>query len=1195
MKSTIKKINFNKSLIKKLYNEKITILYATQTGTTEKYAKSLYNSARARKLNPEIYKMDDFDFENSLNKKQTIIFLLSTFYNGEFPDNASKFWKHLSNQSIEKSFLSPLTYSVFGLGNSSFKDTFTRSARLLDDRIEKLGGKKLIISGYGDEYDINGIESGYKPWVKRLWKELGVSESVEIPLNYSIKTLSEYDNKKSSDPIQSKDFEKFRVVKNELLTGPKADKPVYNLTINISDKDIKYNPGDKIMVQPTNSDEIVNRAAQLLGISNVNQLIEIKQLSSYSTVYPKKCSIRNILQSYLDLSSIPSRSFLEEISLLAQNKEEKIELENLATDLLSGNLYSVKSLTERFSILDILEKFKSVKLSLELLMTIVPVIFPRYYSICSSQLKNHYTMEIEYNLETKQCKDNKLFKGLATSYMSNLKENDFITLSRPKNIEMIDETTKDIFLIGLGSGLGVIRGILENRYIKKKSNLKIGKATLFVGVRHKNDFIYEEELRFYEKQGIVDIIEAYSMENGNKTVIDTIKENSDLVSKVFKNKDIQYFYCGLGGLIPNHIEQAIILAINKSSNLGKLTINKMITEMKINKVWNVEGFSVNLDEENYLKNTLLKKQGKLEISDTKSIYDQFSGSKMFCFQCEQTNAGKGCTTVGVCGKTPEVAALQDLLVDYIKRMSWFAHILRKNFNYENEEINRLSLISLFSTLTNVNFDAKRIIDYINEVRAKTKELNELYLIETQKTQNHIEEKIPEEDSELSKISGNFSIDNIDLLTKKGESYGVLKKYFTFSDDSVVGLQEMLVYGLKGISAYADHALMQGLENKEIYSFIHEALYFLTSKNCEDIGKNLEMLMKCGLINYKTMELLHQANTKYGVQTPQSVSTKPEAGKCIMISGHDLKMLEELLKQLKDSDINVYTHGEMLPAHGYEKLRAFKNLKGHLGGAWQKQSLEFAKFPGPIVMTTNCLTQPKEEYKDRIFTVGAVGWPNIRHISEKNLDFSEVIKLANKSEGFVKNNLDVFGDSKNLLVGFGHETVISVADKVLESVKNGDITRFYVIGGCDGFEGERSYYTEFAKILPKTSVILTVGCGKFRINGLDYESIGNTGIPRLLDLGQCNDSYSAIQIALALKNATGVKDVNDLPISIILSWFEQKAIAVLLSLLSLGIKNIHIGPQAPGFITPQVLKVLTDNFNLKLVGDPKEDLNKILKH
>jgi len=577
---------------------------------------------------------------------------------------------------------------------------------------------------------------------------------------------------------------------------------------------------------------------------------------------------------------------------------------------------------------------------------------------------------------------------------------------------------------------------------------------------------------------------------------------------------------------------------------------------------------------------------------------------MFCFQCEQTDKGQGCTTIGVCGKTPEVAALQDLLVFNLKQLSWYAHGLRLLGSSEDPaseypEANRFTLYAMFSTLTNVNFDSVRMVEEILACKRMSVELRSRYHALCRKLgKSPADCPVPLDPVPSDAASANRKVLE-DTWVQQGASVGLLPKFRGADADAqaLVGAQELLVYGLKGVCAYADHALMQHYEDGRIFAFVHEALAFLMTPEARDLGKVLGMALKCGEVNLLTMEILHKANTTYGQQSPHKVPVTPVPGKCILVSGHELTFLEELLKQTEGKGVNVYTHGEMLPAHGYPNLRKYPHLVGHFGLAWQRQAVDFGHFPGAVLMTTNCLTPPKPKYRNKIFTAGAVGWPGIPHLPVN--DYSAVIAKALELPGFKPEDKEFSyppGDGVEKVpsfdVGFGHEVVLSLADKILDAVKSGEITRFYVIGGCDGFEGERNYFTELGKKLPPTSVVLTAGCGKYRINHLDFKTVGSSGIPRLLDLGQCNDSYSAIQIALGLAKALNC-GVNDLPLSIVLSWFEQKAVAVLLTLLSLGIRGIRIGPRLPAFIKPPVLKVLSEKFDLKLVDDPDRDLAQML--
>ncbi len=541
---------------------------------------------------------------------------------------------------------------------------------------------------------------------------------------------------------------------------------------------------------------------------------------------------------------------------------------------------------------------------------------------------------------------------------------------------------------------------------------------------------------------------------------------------------------------------------------------------------------------------------------------------MFCFQCEQTAKGQGCTTIGVCGKKPEVAALQDLLLYILKGMSAVAVEGRK-VGVKDRDVDVFTLKAMFSTLTNVNFDADRLAGIIKEAVAKREALKE---------------KVKGAGGDLSGLPEAASFqpaDSIDGMVKQAEGHGV-KDNGGWNEDCL-SLRETLIYGLKGVAAYADHAQILGKEDEEVYAFMHEGLA-ATLDSSIDLNGWVELVMKCGKANLRAMELLDEANTSaYGHPVPTKVPLGHKKGKAILVSGHDLKDMEEILKQTEGKGIYVYTHGEMLPTHGYPELKKYPHFYGHYGTAWQNQQKEFPEFPGPIVMTTNCIQKPADSYKDRIFTSGVVAWPEVQHI--KDYDFTPVIEKALEMEGFADDQ-----DKGHVMVGFARNTVMSVADKVIEGVKAGKIRHFFLVGGCDGAKPGRSYYTEFVEKVPEDCIILTLACGKFRFFDKDLGDID--GIPRLLDIGQCNDAYSAIQIALALAKAFDC-NVNELPLSLILSWYEQKAVAILLTLLSLGIKNIRLGPSLPAFITPNVLDFLVKNFDIKPISTPDEDLKAIL--
>ena len=553
---------------------------------------------------------------------------------------------------------------------------------------------------------------------------------------------------------------------------------------------------------------------------------------------------------------------------------------------------------------------------------------------------------------------------------------------------------------------------------------------------------------------------------------------------------------------------------------------------------------------------------------------------MFCYQCEQTAKGTGCTAFGVCGKDPETAALQDLLVHGVKAISAFAHRARQ-LGSSDHEIDRFVTEALFTTVTNVNFDPKSVADWVYraaDVRDKAKQLYEGACAAASKETCGC--KVLEEAAAWQPAS------DLAELIKQGEA-ATIEQYIEKLGPDVAGLQQLLIYGLKGTAAYADHAAILGQEDDGVYAFFHEALSALADGEA-DVNTLVGLNLRCGEVNLKAMELLDTAHTStFGHPEPTNVRVTAVKGKAILVSGHDLKDLKQLLEQTEGKGINIYTHGEMLPAHAYPELKKHKHLVGNYGGAWQDQRTEFEAFPGAILMTTNCIQKPKDSYLARIFTTGLVQWPDAAHIPDADpKDFAPVIEAALAAEGFAQDEPE-----KTITVGFGHNAVMGVAGAVIDAVKSGAIRHFFLIGGCDGAKPGRNYYTEFAQKVPEDCVILTLACGKYRFNKLDFGDIG--GIPRLLDVGQCNDAYSAIQIAVALANAFET-DVNSLPLSLILSWYEQKACCILLSLLHLGIKNIKLGPSLPAFVGPNVLNVLVENFGLAPIKTPDEDLAEILR-
>jgi hydroxylamine reductase len=546
---------------------------------------------------------------------------------------------------------------------------------------------------------------------------------------------------------------------------------------------------------------------------------------------------------------------------------------------------------------------------------------------------------------------------------------------------------------------------------------------------------------------------------------------------------------------------------------------------------------------------------------------------MFCYQCEQTSKGEGCQTLGVCGKDETTATLQDLLIHAVKGISMYANRARLQ-GASDPEVDAFTIQAIFATLTNVNFDPDRLVELIQQAVATRDAARALY--------ERVSVTAGIVPNELGGPAAWIPASTLDGLLGQGQQT-LLPVRFLCEGKETSNLQELILYGIKGVAAYAAHALALGAGDPVSYAKIHEILDFLTHPS-PTVEELLTTALAVGELNYRVMEILDKAHTEtFGHPQPTKVRLNARKGKAILVSGHDLHDLYALLEQTKGLGIRVYTHGEMLPAHGYPKLKAYEHLAGNYGGAWTDQADEFAEFPGAILMTSNCIQQPKSTYKQRIFTSGVVAWPGVQHIADQ--DYSPVIAAAMLAPGYTED-----GSDEQITVGFGHNAVLSVADRMIAAVKTGAIRRFFLIGGCDGARSGRSYYTELAEAIPNDCLIMTLACGKFRFNKLEFGEIG--GLPRLLDIGQCNDTYSALQIALALAKAFDC-GVNDLPLSLVLSWYEQKAVAVLLTLLHLGVRNIRIGPTLPAFLSPAVLDLLHEKFNLMAIKTAGEDLAAML--
>ncbi|HCD1075201.1 TPA: hydroxylamine reductase [Proteus mirabilis] len=548
---------------------------------------------------------------------------------------------------------------------------------------------------------------------------------------------------------------------------------------------------------------------------------------------------------------------------------------------------------------------------------------------------------------------------------------------------------------------------------------------------------------------------------------------------------------------------------------------------------------------------------------------------MYCVQCEQTMrtpVGNGCAYAqGMCGKTAETSDLQDLLVAVLEGLSAWA-LAARSVDIIDHDIDSFAPRAFFSTLTNVNFDSERIVGYAKEA---------IYLRESLKSRTLAKNAA----IQVAHPKAEIQLEGNDLasLQKQAQRFALNNDKAQVGDD-LHGLRMLCLYGLKGAAAYMEHAHVLGQYDDEIYAEYHRYMAWLGTDPA-DMNELLDNAMGIGQMNFRIMALLDKGETQaYGDPTPVSVNVRPVAGKAILISGHDLKDLQMLLEQTEGKGINVYTHGEMLPAHGYPELKKYKHLVGNYGSGWQNQQSEFAKFPGPVLMTSNCIIDPNVgNYGDRIWTRSIVGWPGVKHI--KGDDFSEMIVQALSLEGFPYSEIEHL-----ITVGFGRQTLLNAADTVIDLVSQKKLRHVFLVGGCDGSRGERSYYTDLARAIPQDCLIMTLACGKYRFNKLDFGTL--EGLPRLLDVGQCNDAYSAIMLAVNLAEKLGC-GVNDLPLSLILSWFEQKAIVILLTLLSLGVKNIYTGPTAPAFLTDNLLAILNEKFGMRAITTPEQDLQEIL--
>lgn len=1157
-------------------HKKVLVAYGSQTGTAESYAKMLGIFATSHGYVPIVAPLNDVVqiLEDNKHSKQieAMLIVTSTYGTGEFPNNSAKFYKDLAAGNLN-SALEGMRYTIMGLGNSA-NEHFNAAAKKIDKGLQAAGAKSFLRTQLSCELQPNGHDTVFRGWKRNIWTSLGTATAANatttLPATYEV-SIVHTPEKVLSRPHYFRGHVQGNVVLSKDKYVPQSKLLTFTVPIRTQTDELgrRARLNDQILIHPRNSIASAERAAQRLGV-NLKDSVEITPRSGATHSYfdGHKMLISTLLREVVDLSATPSRTLLDTIASATPSEAERIKLEDLANDLSANSQYD-QLVAKGFSILDMLEMTPSLPMSIAQLMSIAPQIAARTYSVAkdnSEWLPEEF--EICYNIPTKVN-----HKGLCTQMMSELQTGDDFLMKFLPDVATIPNNRNPLLIVALGSGIGSARSLLHRRKLAKSKGEEVGKVVLFYGFREAGkDQLFQAELDGMAKDGLVDIRYVPSNDGSGKYI--TPMDKMDRSVADFLGSKGEFSYCGLGGSVPLKVESA--LQKNGVDTAALRAAGK----------YHEEYFSADHDVEN-----LLKHNGA-GAADASTLLGRMGNCEMFCFQCEQTYANKGCHKVGVCGKTPRVAALQDLTVHAAKIIGFYADKLRALGQPIPDEINRFTLYSLFATLTNVNFDEARFVEILGKAS------NHVIAIRDQYTQACSQKGVEAEKPFGVHLPVPLT-NNVEKLIDLGKQVSVLRRFSDPATQSGAAVSEMLIYGLKGIAAYTDHSLMNNREEAGIYEYMHKALAFMAGPDNLDLAKALPLALEAGKTNVSSMALLYDSNKSLGVPTPATVPVKPTKGKAILVSGHDLIMLKGLLEKTEPLGINVYTHGEMLPAHSYPDLKKHKNLVGHYGGAWMRQSVEFPEFPGAILMTTNCLTEPKETYGPRLFTAGAVGWSGVPHIGNTmaDIDFTRLIKAAQEAPGFGDEKEFTYADPagqkrpESLTVGFGHETILSVAPTIVEAIKKGDITRFFLIGGCDGFEGQRSYYTEFVKNLPPTAVVLTLGCGKFRINHLDKGTIGNTGIPRILDMGQCNDAYSAVVVANSLAAALGCT-VADLPLNIVLSWFEQKAVAVLLSCLHLGLKGIHIGPSLPAFITPEVLNVLVENYGVSPLGDPTADIKKM---
>ena len=1164
-------------------HKKVLVAFGSQTGTAESYARMLSIFATSHGYVPIVAALNDVPKileENKASKAiEAMLIVTSTYGTGEFPTNSDQFAKQLLSGKLNES-VRGIKYSIMGLGNSA-NEHFNNAAKKIDKALKDAGASSFIRTQLSCELVPNGHDNIFRGWKRNIWATLGNANAVAgvaggittLPSSYNVATVHQPEklvarphyfngHVQGNVPLTARGYSP----ESRLLT---FTVPIRTQTDELGGRKAKLN--DQIQIHPRNSKAAAERAAKLLGVS-LADCVEITPVPGAPQNYydGRKVTMETVLREIVDLSAAPSRTLLDTIASACPSEAERAKLDDLANDLSANSAYD-QLLAKGFTIIDLLEMCPSIKLTTAQLLTVAPQIAPRTYSVAKDNTEwLPEEFEICYNVPTKAN-----HKGLCTQMMADLEVGDDFLMKFLPDVTTIPQNKNPLLIVALGSGIGTARSLLHRRKIAKSRGEEVGKICLFYGFRELGkDQLFEKELSEFVAEGLLDVRYVPSNDGSGKYVTPMDKLDRSIVD--FLGAKGEFSYCGLGGSVPLKVESA----------LQKNGVDT--AALRATGRYHEEYFSADQDVEN-----LLKVHGTGAV-DASTLLGRMGATDMFCFQCEQTFGGKGCHKVGVCGKTPRVAALQDLTVHAAKIIGFYANALRGLGEPVADEVNRFTLYALFTTLTNVNFDETRFVDILGQASAHVIKLKDQYVAACGR------KGVAEPEKPFGVHLPVPLTTDCDKLVELGRQVGVLRRFSDPATQSGAAVSEMLIYGLKGVAAYTDHALMNGKEDATIYEYMHRALAFMAGPDSLDLAKALPLALEAGKANVASMSLLYNSNKTLGVPTPTKVSVKPVAGKAILVSGHDLIMLKGLLEKTDRLGINVYTHGEMLPAHSYPHLKEHKSLVGHYGGAWMRQSVEFPEFPGAILMTTNCLTEPKESYGGRLFTAGAVGWKNVPHIGNTmaDIDYAALLDAAMAAPGFAATDkefayADPAGQKRpdHLTVGFGHETIQSVAPQLLDAIKSGEVTRFFLVGGCDGFEGARSYYTELVQNLPKTAVVLTLGCGKYRFNHLDRGTIGNTGIPRILDMGQCNDTYSAVMVANTLASALNCQ-VGDLPLNIVLSWFEQKAVAVLLSCLHLGLKGVHVGPTLPAFITPDVLDVLVNQYGVRPLGDAAEDAKRM---